>query len=125
MLERVFSRAPLAEHVVVWGDQSCTVPLVLVSIDAEEAAKGAAGDLSEAELRQDPDVQALVRRQLAAEADLAGLPGHERPQKVVVLPEALDEETGTLTRGLKKVVPKAVVERFRALVDEALGGRAT
>lgn len=125
LLERIFSRAPLAEHVVVWGDQSCSVPLVLVSIDAEEAAKGVEGASDDEALRQDPGVQAELRRQLMAEADLAGLPGHERPQKVVFLPEALDEEKGTLTRGLKKVVPKAVVERYRDRVEEALGGRAT
>jgi long-chain acyl-CoA synthetase len=120
LLERVFSRAPLADHVVVWGDQSLSVPLVLVTIDAEEAAKIAAAGLDDGALRRDPEVQGQLRRQLLAEADLAGLPGHERPQKVVFLPEALDEEKGTLTRGLKKVVPKAVVQRYREFVDAAL-----
>jgi hypothetical protein len=30
----------------------------------------------------------------------------------------LSEEDGTLTKGLKKVVPKVIVERYRELVEE-------
>ena len=33
--------------------------------------------------------------------------------------EALNEEDGTLTRGLKKIVPGAVSERYSALIEAA------
>ena len=42
---------------------------------------------------------------------------------MVVLPEALSEESGTLTRGLKKIVPAAVMERYSDLIsDRRIGG---
>ena len=59
-----------------------------------------------------------IRQGLLAEAAAAGLPGYERPQRVVLLPESLSEEDGTLTKGLKKVVPKVIVEQYRELVEE-------
>ena len=37
-----------------------------------------------------------------------------------MLPTALSEEDGTLTRGLKKIVPKAVEERHAATISSAL-----
>ncbi len=60
-----------------------------------------------------------VTHWMLKEADDAGLPTHERPQKILVLPDALSEQSGTLTKGLKKVVPKAVMEKYSALVEEA------
>jgi hypothetical protein len=47
------------------------------------------------------------------------LPGHERPQRIVLLPAALSEEEGTLTRGLKKVVPKVIMTRYNDLIEAA------
>ena len=62
----------------------------------------------------------MVRRRLLTrkEATQAGFPGHERPQKVLVLPNGLSEETGTLTRGTKKVAYKQVVEQHREMIEE-------
>lgn len=123
LLERVYSRAPLAEHVIVTGKQAWSHPLIMATLDTEEAAKQSdLADLptEETELRQFAPLAQRLREQLQTEADLAGLPGHERPVRVLVLPEALSEETGTLTRGLRKVVPKQVVSRFEELVEAAM-----
>ncbi len=122
-LERVFSRAALVEHALVTGGQEWTSPLVLVTVDMEEAAKLAAveGGVPDDEtaLRGSGQVAELIRRQLLREADEAGLPAHERPQKVIVIPESLSEETGTLTKGLKKIVPGAIEERYVKLIESA------
>ena len=122
MLERIFARASLVEHVLVYGDQQRDFPLPLVVVDTEEAAKrlgdGVAG-LEDNEVRVHPEVTELVRSQLLEEAREAGLPSHERPQRIATLPEALSEDDGTLTRGLKKVVPKAVFQRYMPLIEEA------
>ena len=94
----------------------------LVVVDAEEAIKrlgdGFAG-LEDSAVRVHPEVTDLVRSQLLEEAREAGLPSHERPQRIVTLPKALSEEDGTLTRGLKKVVPKAIFHRYASLIEEA------
>ena len=120
LLERVFSRAALVEHVLVSGDQTRSQPVVLATVDLEEAGKieGVSGD--EESIRSHPEVAERIRSQLLHESDLARLPAHERPVNVVVLPAALSEEDGTLTRGLKKVVPKAVEERHAGTIAEAL-----
>ncbi len=122
LLERIFSRASLVEHVLVYGDQQRDFPLPLVVVDVEEAAKrlgnGVAG-LEDSAVRVHPEVTELVRSQLLEEAREAGLPSHERPQRIATLPEALSEEDGTLTRGLKKVVPKAIFQRYTSLIEEA------
>ena len=124
LLERIFARASLVEHVLVYGDQQRDFPLPLVVIDVEEAAKrlgdGVAG-LEDSAVRVHPEVKDLVRSQLLEEARGAGLPSHERPQRIATLPEVLSEEDGTLTRGLKKVVPKAVFQRYTSLIEEAYG----
>ena len=120
LLERVFARAPLADHVVVYGDQARSFPLPLVAVDLEEVARD--GDLqhlageSEEDIRCHPDVAERVRQQLLFEADAAGLPGHERPQRLLLMPAPLSEDEGTLTRGLKKMVPKAVTARYQDLI---------
>ena len=122
LLERHFARASLVEHVVICGDQSRNFPLPLVAVDEEEIAKQEElANLADdsAPLRCHPLVAERVREQLLAEADLAGLPVHERPQKIVLLPEALSEEAGTLTRGLKKIVPAAVINRHAKLIEDA------
>ncbi|MDA1298437.1 MAG: AMP-binding protein [Chloroflexi bacterium] len=125
LLERVLSRAPLVEHLLVAGRQEWSHPLVIVTLDVEEASKqadlGLAG-LGEEEIRADSRLSARIREHLLHEADSYGLPLHERPQRILVLPEALSEEAGTLTRGLKKVVPGAVLERYSSLIDAAMGG---
>ena len=121
LLERIFARAPLVEHVLVYGDQQRSFPLPLVVVDIEEARKYApAGEvIDDIALRTHPEIEAHVRAQLLEEARQAGLPGHERPQRIVLLPESLSEEEGTLTRGLKKVVPKAIVARYSDRIEEA------
>ncbi|NKB69591.1 MAG: AMP-binding protein [Candidatus Latescibacteria bacterium] len=120
LLERLFARIPLAEHVLVGGDQSRTFPLPLVSIDIEEAQKLDIPDLpkeDEAALRVHPKVAERVRQQLLQEATAAALPVHERPQKVLLIPQPLSEEDGTLTRGLKKIVPGVVSQRYAELIE--------
>lgn len=121
LLERIFARAPLVEHVLVYGDQQRNFPLPLVVVDIEEARKYApAGEVvDDVALRTHPEIEAHVRAQLLEEARQAGLPGHERPQRIVLLPEPLSEEEGTLTRGLKKVVPKAIVARYSDMIEGA------
>ena len=121
LLERVFARVSLLEHVMVWGDQAYNVPIVLATVDLEEAKRVCAdlGVDDEATLRQHPQLAQRVRKLLLAEAQTAGLPAHERPNKVLLLPEALDEDNGTLTRGLRKIVPGAIVERYRAQIEAA------
>jgi long-subunit acyl-CoA synthetase (AMP-forming) len=122
LLERVFARAALVEHVLVYGDQSRSFPLPLVVVDVEEAARQTdipglpADDLKI--LRSHPALGDRVRELLLQEASAAGLPGHERPQKILLLPEALSEEAGTLTRGLKKIIPRAVIERYQELIEK-------
>ena len=122
LLERVFSRAALVEHVLVTGDQNFSQPVVIVTVDVEEATKLSDVSLPKDEdaLRTHPAVKEGIRTQLLRESDLAGLPSHERPVNVVMLPVALSEEDGTLTRGLKKIVPKAVEERHAATISSAL-----
>jgi long-subunit acyl-CoA synthetase (AMP-forming) len=123
LLERVYSRAPLVEHVIVTGKQEWSHPLIVATVDVEEAARQS--DLiglptDEVALRQFEAVAERLKQQLRSEADLAGLPGHERPVRVFVLPEGLSEETGTLTRGLRKVVPNAVVARFEQQIEAVM-----
>ena len=121
-LERVYSRAALIEHALVTGGQEWASPLVLATVDMEEAAKVAAAEgLPEDEdaLRASDQLADLLRRQLLREADQAGLPAHERPHKVLVIPEQLSEETGTLTKGLKKIVPGAIEKRYVKLIESA------
>ena len=121
-LERIFSRVSLIEHVLVCGDQSRTFPLPVVTVNVEEARlQTDIEDLpaNDDALRRHPAIAERIREQLLKEATEAGLPGHERPQKVLVLPAQLSEETGTLTRGLKKVVPKKIVEIFESEITAA------
>ncbi len=121
LLERIFARAGLVEHVVVCGDQARTYPLPLVSVDPEEAKKyAAAAGLADAggdDLRCHPVLAERVRQLFLGEARAAGLPGYLRPQKVALLPEPLSEENGTLTRGLKKIVPGVLVESHAELIE--------
>jgi len=123
MLERLFARVPLVEHVLVWGDQAYNQPVVLCTVDLEEAQKlEGITDLpvdDETALRTHPAVAQRLREMLLAEAHAAGLPGYLRPQKVILLPQALSEDEGTLTRGLKKIIPKAVVERYQEIIEDA------
>ena len=124
LLERIFARAPLVEHVLVYGDQQRDFPLPLVVVDVEEVAKRLGEEvagLEDSAVRVHPKVTELVRSQLLEEAREAGLPSHERPQRIAPLPEALSEEDGTLTRGLKKVVPNAIFQRYTSLIEAAYG----
>jgi long-chain acyl-CoA synthetase len=121
-LERVFSRAAMVEHALVTGGQEWSSPLVLVTVDVEAATKRAqAAGLphDEVALRHSDGVAELIRQQLLREADEAGLPTHERPNNVFVIPESLSEENGTLTKGLKKIVPGVIVERYADLLRKA------
>ena len=122
VLELIYARSALVEHVLIYGDQSRNFPLPLVVVDVEEAARqtdipGLPLDDEEG-LRCHPALAERIREQLLQEANAAGLPAYERPQKVLLLPEALSEEAGTLTRGLKKVVPKVISERYEELIEK-------
>lgn len=126
LLERIYSRAPLTEHVLVTGKQAWSHPVVVVTVDLEEAARQtdlpglpAASDDDGEALRGFEPLHARVREQLLVAADIAGLSGHERPVRVLVLPRGLSEEDGTLTRGLRKVVPKEVVALYTGLIEAA------
>lgn len=124
LLERIYSRAPLVEHVVVTGKQAWSHPVIVVTVDLEEAARQtdlpglpAASEDDGEKLRTFEPLHLRVREQLLAEADIAGLSGHERPVRVLVLPRGLSEEDGTLTSGLRKLVPKEVVSRYAGLIE--------
>ena len=41
--------------------------------------------------------------------------------RLLVLPEALSEDAGTLTRGLRKIVPAAIEGRFAETIEAAAG----
>ncbi len=123
LLERVYARVPLVEHVLVCGDQSRSFPMPLVTVNVDEARSQA--DIAELPVNDDDALRRhgaivdRIREQLLKEATLAGLPSYERPQRVLVIPEPLSEEEGTLTRGLKKLVPKAILERYQKEIEEA------
>ena len=124
-LERVYSRVSLVDHVLVCGDQSRKFPLPVVNVNLEEARAHpdmtdlpADDDLA----RQDHRLAALVREAMLKEATDAGVPAYERPQRVVVASEPFSEEAGTLTRGLKKLVPKAIAARFETDIAAAYEG---
>ena len=124
LLERVYSRAALVEHVLVTGKQEWGHPVIVVTVDVEEAGRqtdlpGLPGD--EDQLRAFEPLHERIRAQLLAEADAAGFSGHERPVRLLVLPEALSEDAGTLTRGLRKIVPKSITERFAGPIEAAAG----
>ena len=125
-LERLYARIPLIEHVLVCGDQARTFPLPVATVSVEEAkTQTDIPDLpldDEKALRCHPAIHERIREQMLVEATAAGLPGHERPQRVLVLPEPLSEEMGTLTRGLRKVVPKAVASQYGDLIEQAYAG---
>ena len=125
-LERIYSGIPLIEHVMVCGDQSRTFPLPVVTVNVEEAKTLAdIPDLpanDDEALRTHPAVVERIRARMLQEATRAGLPGHERPQKVLVLPEAFSEEAGTLTRGMRKLAPGVVLERYAAQIESAYSG---
>ncbi len=118
-LERIYANIPLVEHVLVCGDQTRTFPLPIVTVNVEEARLLGIADLpdDDEEVRKHPEVVSRAQEALQKEATRAGLPGHERPQRILVLPSALSEETGTLTRGMKKIAYKAVVEQHKELID--------
>ena len=120
-LERIFARVPLVEHVIVYGDQQRDYPLPLVTVDVEEAKNSGIDGLpleDEDALRTHPSLGERIREGFLAEATAAGLPSYQRPQRVALLPEPLSEDAGTLTKGLKKIVPKAIVERYRTVVEQ-------
>ncbi len=124
LLERIYSRAALVEHVLVTGQQAWSHPVIVVTVDVEEAGRqtdlpGLPSD--EDQLRAFEPLHERIRQQLLAEADAAGLTGHERPVRLLVLPEALSEDAGTLTRGLRKIVPKSITERFAETIEAAAG----
>ena len=99
-------------------------PLPLVTVDVEEAKKSGVEGLpldDENALRVHSGLGERIREGLLAEAATLGLPSHERPQRIALLPEPLSEDAGTLTKGLKKVVPKAVVEEHRELIESTYG----
>ena len=73
-------------------------------------------------LRAHPEVAERIRKLLLEQATAAGLPSHQRPQKVLVISESLSEESGTLTRGLKKVVPKAIAAKYMDQIEAAYAG---
>ena len=120
-LERIFARVSLVEHVVVYGDQQRDYPLPLVTVDVEEAKNSGIDGLpleDEDALRMHPGLGERIREGFLAEATAAGLPSYQRPQRVALLPEPLSEDAGTLTKGLKKIVPKAIVERYQTVVEQ-------
>ena len=91
------------------------------SVDVEEAKNSGIAGLpleDETALRVHPGLGERIREGLLAEAAAAGLPSYQRPQRVALLPEPLSEDAGMLTKGLKKVVPKAIVDQYRDLVEE-------
>jgi long-chain acyl-CoA synthetase len=126
LLERIFSRVPLIEHVLIFGDQSRTYPMPVVSVDVDEVRRQI-GEGAFPELEQEPDeavrrdegLAHRIRELIVREARQAGLPAYARPQKVLLLPEPLHEDNGTLTKGLKKIVPGAVAEQYRTLIQAA------
>jgi long-chain acyl-CoA synthetase len=121
-LERIFARVTLIEHVLVCGDQSRSFPLPVVTVNIDEARlQTDIPDLPKDDeaLRRHPMIADRIREQLLKEATLAGLPGHERPQKVLVLPDPFSEESGTLTRGLKKVVPLQIAACYETEIANA------
>ncbi|HCL29172.1 MAG TPA: hypothetical protein DIC52_12130 [Candidatus Latescibacteria bacterium] len=126
LLETIYSRAPLVEHLLITGKQAWSHLVVIVTVDVEEAARQtdlgelpAVVDGDDEGLRTFEPVHGRIRQQLVVEADLAGLSGHERPVRILVLPKALSEEDGTLTRGLRKVVPKQVVALYAESIEAA------
>lgn len=125
-LERIFARASLIEHVLICGDQTRTFPLPVITVNIEEAQlQTDIPDLptdDEVALCTHPAIAERIREQLLKEATASGLPAHERPQKILVLPDQLSEETGTLTRGLKKVVPKRIEEIYGNEIAAAYDG---
>ncbi len=125
-LERIFARASLIEHVLICGDQTRTFPLPVITVNVEEAQlQTDIPDLptdDEEALCNHPAIAERIREQLLKEATASGLPAHERPQKILVLPDQLSEETGTLTRGLKKVVPKRIEEIYGNEIAAAYDG---
>ena len=125
-LERIFARVSLIEHVLICGDQTRTFPLPVVTVNAEEAQlQTDIPDLptdDEEALCSHPAIAERIREQLLKEATAYGLPAHERPQKILILPDQLSEETGTLTRGLKKVVPGKIEEIYENEIAAAYDG---
>ena len=124
-LERIFARVSLIEHVLICGDQTRTFPLPVVTVNVEEAQlQTDIPDLptDEGALCSHPAIAERIREQLLKEATAYGLPAHERPQKVLILPDQLSEETGTLTRGLKKVVPGKIEEIYENEIAAAYDG---
>jgi long-chain acyl-CoA synthetase len=123
VLEGVFGRVPLVEHVLVHGDYRRSNPLPLVTVNLEEVRKvQGVPDLpldDEAALRVHPGLADHIRDLMLTEADRVGLPAHDRPQRVLLLPQPLSEEAGTLTKGLKKIIPGVVVELYREQIEAA------
>ncbi|MFA6110048.1 MAG: AMP-binding protein, partial [Candidatus Latescibacterota bacterium] len=126
ILERIYARVSQIEHVLVYGDPSRSYPLPLVTLNLEEVRKTAdPRELpldDDAALRVHPLLAERMRDLLLAEATAAEVPAHARPQRVLLLPEPLSEDAGTLTKGLKKIVPGAVVELYREQIDRAYAG---
>ena len=121
LLERIYGRVPLIAHVMVCGDQNRTFPLPIVTVNAEEARNQTdLGDLpkEDEDLRRHPAIAERIREGMLREATLAGVPGHERPQKILILTDPFSEASGTLTKGLKKLVPKEIVRQNEDRIQE-------
>ena len=124
-LERMYAAVQLVEHVLVYGDQQRDFPLPVVTVSLDEAKLiEDIPDLPDDDdaLRAHPAIADRIRELLLEQATAAGLPSHERPQKIVVITEPLAEEAGTLTRGLKKVVPNSIAEQYMAQIEAAYDG---
>ena len=110
---------------IIQRDPSRSFPLPLVTVNVEEAKKVEIEGLpveDESALRCHPALAERIRELFLKEASQAGLPGHDRPQRILLLPEPLSEEAGTLTKGLKKIVPGRIVEEYRGLIEEVYSG---
>ena len=100
------------------------MPVVSVDVDEvrRQIGEGAFPELetqSDEVLRCDEGLAHKIRELIVGQAHEAGLPAYARPQRILLLPEPLHEDKGTLTKGLKKIVPGAVAEQYRALIEAA------
>ena len=118
-VESAILASPLVEQVFVAGqDRKTLAALVLPAREAITKAAGLDSATPLADLAVHEEVRKLLHR--AVVKATAVLAPYERVTRVAVLPAALDVADGTLTQTLK-LRRHVIVERYRALIEEAYG----
>jgi long-chain acyl-CoA synthetase len=114
------ARSPLVSQVVVYGDKrSYCVALVTLSEEAQRKYAGGGGVSGTPPVVRSPELRAALQKDV--DALNATLAPYESVKKFTVLAHDFTEAAGEMTPSLK-VKRKAVVDKYRAVIDSMYEG---